>query len=304
MAIDKFNDNVLRNRKKSEIEALMNEYDSIIDSFIDKSIIKSLEDEFNKLPETYRMNINIELRGDEGRGYHQYGEPTDVISIANAQGTGSDHTVSYNKTAGKRTFTLTHRNTTRMRWSIIQSVSDVNDLNTYLTNITEDVNVIKGIVNPKTDYIVSLTYSDGNSGVNDIAKLKEICGRVFTGKATHVGRNSDYNQDMTQHYRTGNSIPTTTPFIINPNMILKVRDFTTSNIDWEMDEYQENGVEIGVTAWTGNIMIDEHIVEKYSQLETIDLMDEVEGYMSYHGSLTSQGLVTKLISMGFNAILV
>jgi hypothetical protein len=32
-------------------------------------------------------------------------------------------------------------------------------------------------------------------------------------------------------------------------------------------------------------------------------MDEVEGYMSYHGNLNAQDLVTKLISMGFNAIL-
>ena len=303
MAIDKFNDNVLRNKKKSEIESLMNEYDAIIDSFIDKSIIKSLENEFNKLPETYRLSVDIQLRGDEGQGYLQYGEPTDVISIADVQGTGADHTVSYNKTAGKRTFILTHRNKTRLWWPTIQSKTDINDLDRYLNLVTEDVNVIKGIVNPKTDYIVSLTYSNGNSGVNDLAKLKEICGRVFAGKATHVGRKSDYNQEMTQHYRTGNTIQSTRPLIINPNMLLKVKDFTTSTIDWEIDEYQENGVEIGVTAWIGNIMIDEHITEKYNQLQSIGLMDEVEGYMSYHGNLNAQDLVTKLISMGFNAIL-
>lgn len=194
------NDNILRN-KKSEIESLMNEYDAIIDSYIDKSIIKSLKDEFNKLPETYQLNVDIHLSGDEGQGYLQYGEPTDIISIAHVNGTGSEHTISYNKKAGKRTFKLKHINKTRRWWSTIQSKTDINDIDRYLNIVTEDVNTIKGIVNPKTEYIVYLTYSKGNSGVNDLPKLKEICGRVFAGKATHLGDMSDYNQEMTQHYR-------------------------------------------------------------------------------------------------------
>jgi len=289
--------------KKSEIESLMNEYDSIIDSYIDKSIIKSLKDEFNKLPETYRLNIDIELRGDKGKGHYIFGQFVDVARIGYAVGTGSDHTISYNKTAGKRTFKSSNKNRIRKWLSNIQSSTDIKELDWYLSIITDDVNIIKGIVNPKTDYIVYLTYSKGNSGVNDFSKLKEICGRVFAGKAKHVGKNSIYNQKMTQHYRTGNTVDVAITPTINSTMILKVKDFSKSTVDLEILEYQENGVEIGVTAWTGNIMVDRHIAEEYNQLKSIGLMDEVEGYMSYHGNLSPQDLVTKLISMGFNSIL-
>jgi hypothetical protein len=296
--------------KELQIESLMNEYDSIIESFIDKSIIKDLEDEFNKLPENYQIYINIDVIGDYGKGYIQFGEPVDVVSIAYANGIGSEHNISYNTKSGKRTFELNLLNNTKRIYTLCTEGSNVStkDLDRYLNNITDDIKAIKGIVNPKTDYIVSLSYSNGNSENIDLPKLKEICSRVFLDKAIHIGKKSEYDQKKVQHYRTLDETTfvdskSNKSKVINPNMILNVKDFSTSTIDWEMNEYVENGVRIGVTAWDNNRMIDESIVEKYSQLESIQLMDEVEGYMSYHGDLTAKKLVDKLLSIGFNTIL-
>jgi hypothetical protein len=89
-------------------------------------------------------------------------------------------------------------------------------------------------------------------------------------------------------------------------IILKVSDYTNSTIDWQKDAFQE-GTIIAVEAYDKNdqYMVDEHIASDiFPELGEINLEDETEGYMSYIGDLNSTQLVSKLISMGFNARLI
>jgi hypothetical protein len=90
------------------------------------------------------------------------------------------------------------------------------------------------------------------------------------------------------------------------NMVLTVSDFTKSKIDWQIEACQEYGTTIGICALDENkqFMVDIHVVESFPELELIDLEDEGEGDMSYHGTLSPQELVDKLKSLGFVAELV
>ena len=265
-------------KRKSEIEDLMSEYNSIIDSLLDQSIITSFEKEFNKLPETYNLNVDLLLISDKGFGYRNlHNEKCAFIGHINA--TGSEHTIAFNEKAGTRTFKF-KRNTTNS-YRFLKTMRSLDEVNRLYKSLKSDINLIKKIETTKLDYIVSLSFSKGNSNSGDSAKLKEICNTVFNGKATNVGKNSNY---CGQQWRTGVASELNNP--IDPNLTLKVKDKS-------------------ISVWRGKyLVVDEYIVEKYKQLADIGLSDyEEQGYMTYKGQLNTTELVNKLTSMGFNAVL-
>ena len=175
------------------------EYDQIIDSYIktyvDPAIIQGFKEEFDQLPENYQLSVEVNLyvKGcDDGIGlFHIYG-------------TGSNFTIDYNTKAGKRTFEL-KPNRSDQRKSI-KSLFDIKDCDQYIKRLSEKVNSIKELSNKNlnAEYIISIEFSKGNTGYNNLPKLKEICSKVFQGRAKSVGKKSDYNLDMVQHYQVNN----------------------------------------------------------------------------------------------------
>lgn len=265
-------------KRKSEIEDLMSEYNSIIDSLLDQSIITSFEEEFNKLPETYKLNVDLLLISDKGFGYRNLDNEKSAF-IGHINATGSEHTIAFNKKAGTKTFKF--KRNTNNSYRFLKTMRSLDEVNRLYKSIQSDINLIKKIENPKLDYIVSLLFSKGNSSSGDSAKLKEICNTVFNGKATNVGKNSNYGGG--QQWRTGVASELNNP--IDPNLTLKVKDKS-------------------ISVWQGKyLLVNEYIVEKYKQLADIGLSDyEEQGYMIYKGQLSTTELVNKLTSMGFNAV--
>jgi hypothetical protein len=87
-------------------------------------------------------------------------------------------------------------------------------------------------------------------------------------------------------------------------ILLKIEDFRKSNIDWQYESFAQDGITIGIGAYFGDTMIDEHIVQKFPELELIELYDEMEGFLSYYGNDSVENIREKLLNMGFNAIIV
>lgn len=84
------------------------------------------------------------------------------------------------------------------------------------------------------------------------------------------------------------------------DIILEVEDFSIATEDWKKESY-EDGIAIGVTAWySDGAMVDDHIVENFSELEELGLEDETEGFMScYDEDVTVEEIVDKLKELGF-----
>ncbi len=84
------------------------------------------------------------------------------------------------------------------------------------------------------------------------------------------------------------------------DIILEVEDFSIATEDWKKESYQD-GILIAVTAWyPGGAMVDDHIVENFTELEELGLEDETEGFMScYDEDLTVEELTERLEELGF-----
>ena len=84
------------------------------------------------------------------------------------------------------------------------------------------------------------------------------------------------------------------------DIILEVEDFSIATEDWKKESY-EDGISIGVTAWyPGGAMVDDHIVENFSELEELSLEDETEGFMScYDEDVTVEEMIEQLKELGF-----
>jgi hypothetical protein len=87
-------------------------------------------------------------------------------------------------------------------------------------------------------------------------------------------------------------------------ILLKIEDFRNSNIDWQHESFVEDGITVGISAHNGDFMIDEHIAQKFPELELIELYDEMEGFLSYYGNDSVETIRGKLLNLGFNAIIV
>lgn len=84
------------------------------------------------------------------------------------------------------------------------------------------------------------------------------------------------------------------------DIILEVEDFSIATENWKKESY-EDGILIGVTAWyPGGAMVDDHIVENFSELEELSLEDETEGFMScYDEDVTVEEMIEQLKELGF-----
>jgi len=84
------------------------------------------------------------------------------------------------------------------------------------------------------------------------------------------------------------------------DIILEVEDFSIATEDWKKESYQD-GIKIGITAWyPGGAMVDDHIVENFSELEDIGIEDETEGFMSYYNEdITAEEMIEQLKELGF-----
>jgi hypothetical protein len=59
-----------------------------------------------------------------------------------------------------------------------------------------------------------------------------------------------------------------------------------------------------VSAWDGDMMIDEHIAESFPELSELGLCDVTEGFMEYFGELDKSDLKAILEKRGFSAVVI
>jgi len=91
-------------------------------------------------------------------------------------------------------------------------------------------------------------------------------------------------------------------------ILLELRDLSKSTIDWEIQSYNEDEINIGITAHEGSLEgkeIEAYIAEMFeAELEDeLGLIDETEGFMSYMGDMPIIQLEAELNRLGFKTII-
>jgi len=85
---------------------------------------------------------------------------------------------------------------------------------------------------------------------------------------------------------------------------LKVYDFSTSQIAWQREAFENQDIQIGILAWNPEemAMVDADLCDEFPILETLGLADEGEGFLSYYETdKTVAEMVRELRALGFNA---
>lgn len=95
--------------------------------------------------------------------------------------------------------------------------------------------------------------------------------------------------------------------ITKNDFVLVVEDFRTATEDWKIEAFEEEGMILSICAMESeadnSLVVDNHIVEGFPELEEIGIEDMVEGEMAYFGEdLSAEQMVEKLKQMGFRSI--
>ena len=94
-------------------------------------------------------------------------------------------------------------------------------------------------------------------------------------------------------------------------MKLKVEDFSKSKIDWQIDFYEEEGVNIGISfyedddMYNQDIMYDQDILDSFPIFNNLNLgiiMSDDNGFLALDSNLSVADIKIILISNGFEVL--
>jgi len=160
----------------------------------------------------------------------------------------------------------------------------------------------------------------GHAGFCELKVLKPkiTLDRLTNKKRPHypVGKILEYGIDVlsyatlvkqSAHVKRNTPITPITPITPTTNINiskydLEIIDFSNSKIDWQIDMYNENGINIGIIVNKDGVMCDEDILSELPELKNLELgeiqMDE-GGFLGITSDLTLSKIEEKIKNLGF-----